>query len=63
MDEITITGTFRPGDAFYAAPLNTQYLQAKTQAGADVEFVSADTGGIQDDASYTHTSVCRKKDP
>jgi hypothetical protein len=63
MNEITITATYMPGDVFYAAPLNSEYLQAKRQAGAEVELVGATTSGIRDDASYTHTSVWRIKDP
>lgn len=61
MDEITITGEYKPGDDFYAAPLNTEYLQAKAQAGVEVELVGSSTSGIRDDASYAHTSVWRKK--
>jgi hypothetical protein len=60
-DDITIVGTYVPGDPFYAAPLNTEYLQAKRQAGGDVEHVTASSSGLNDDASYTHTSVWRKK--
>lgn len=57
MDPITITETYRPGDTFYACPLNNEYLIAKRKAGRDVEYVGAVSDGIQDDGSYTHHST------
>lgn len=60
-EEFTITGTYHPGDTFYACPLNTEYLQAKQQAGGDVYYVRSSSDGLQSDASYTHHSVWRRK--
>lgn len=57
MGQITITGTYHTGDTFYACPLNTEYLQAKQQAGQEVVYVSSTSDGMQDDGSYTHHST------
>ncbi|WP_038950391.1 hypothetical protein [Bradyrhizobium genomosp. III] len=57
MDQFTITETYSPGDVFYACPLNNEYLKAKKQAGADVQYVGSTSDGINDDGSFTHHST------
>ncbi|MDH6259034.1 hypothetical protein [Bradyrhizobium sp. BR13661] len=59
MADITVTATYKPGEPFYTAPLNSEYLQAKQKLGGDVDLVRATSDGIQNDGSYTHHSTWR----